>query len=90
MQWVFQPRRADKAYRCPCCKFKTLHERGGFEICPVCFWEDDGQDEADADRVLGGPNYNLSLRQAQQNFKRIGAMDERVLPHVRSPLPDEL
>jgi hypothetical protein len=90
VQWVFEPRQSAKAYRCPCCKFKTLHERGGYDICPVCFWEDDGQDEPDAERVLGGPNYNLSLRQAQENFKMIGAVEERVLPHVRPPLPDEI
>ena len=29
-------------YRCPCCGFRTLGTRGGFEICAVCFWEDDG------------------------------------------------
>src|SRR5262249_6030280 len=43
-------------YRCPCCHCLTLHERGGYEICPVCFWEDDGQDDHDADEGRGGPN----------------------------------
>jgi predicted N-formylglutamate amidohydrolase len=78
-----------KAFRCPCCKFKTLYGRGQDEICPVCFWHDDGQDEADAERVLGGPNRDLSLRQAQINFKRIGAIDERWKSKVRRPEPDE-
>lgn len=27
--------------RCLCCGYRTLDERGGHEICPVCFWEDD-------------------------------------------------
>lgn len=26
---------------CPCCGYLTLVERGGYDICPVCFWEDD-------------------------------------------------
>ncbi|MGV9885301.1 CPCC family cysteine-rich protein [Streptomyces sp. NPDC003006] len=51
-------------YRCPCCGFITLGERAAFEICDVCYWEDDGQDEHDADEVRGGPNHDLSLRQA--------------------------
>ena len=33
---------------CPCCGYLTLDERGGYEICPVCYWEDDGQDDHDA------------------------------------------
>ena len=41
---------------CPCCKQLTLSERGGYEICPTCGWEDDGQDDADADVDRGGPN----------------------------------
>jgi hypothetical protein len=41
--------------RCPSCGCRTLGERDGFEICPVCFWEDDGQDDHDADVVRGGP-----------------------------------
>ena len=90
VSWVFAPAQAEKAYRCPCCKYKTLHARGGDEICPVCFWQDDGQDEADAELVLGGPNSNLSLRQAQMNFKKDGVVEMRFLSHVRKALPDEL
>ncbi|HLG61050.1 MAG TPA: CPCC family cysteine-rich protein [Ktedonosporobacter sp.] len=77
-------------YSCPCCGYKTLDERGGYDICPVCFWEDDGQDDADAttNRPFG-PNH-ISLAQARENYKRIGACDERILQHVRPPLPEEL
>ena len=30
-----------KKVKCLCCGFRTLEERGYFDICPVCFWEDD-------------------------------------------------
>jgi hypothetical protein len=46
-------------------------------------------DDADADVVRGGSNYTLSLVQARLNYARIGACEERVLPHVRAPQPDE-
>ncbi len=69
-------------YPCPCCHYLTLSERGGYDICDVCFWEDDGQDDHDADEVRGGPNYSLSLTAARANFLRIGAAEERVLPYV--------
>lgn len=26
---------------CLCCGYKTLSERGNYDICPVCFWEDE-------------------------------------------------
>jgi tRNA threonylcarbamoyladenosine biosynthesis protein TsaE len=76
-------------YACPCCGNLTLPERGGFDICPVCFWEDDGQDEADADVVRGGPNGMLSLTAARANYAAIGAAEQRVLPFVRPPTPGE-
>ena len=79
-----------KSYRCPSCGYKTLHGRGGYEICKVCFWEDDGQDDHDADVVRGGPNYHLSLTQARINYKSIGAVEERFLKNVRGPEPDEI
>jgi hypothetical protein len=77
-------------YSCPCCRYLTLSERGGFEICPVCFWEDDGQDDHDAEVVHGGPNGALSLAQARANFAAFGACDERMRGHVRPPAPDEI
>jgi hypothetical protein len=46
-----KPPQPGMKYSCPCCGFKTLEERGGFVICAVCYWEDDGQDDRDADRV---------------------------------------
>jgi Cysteine-rich CPCC len=76
-------------FHCPCCGYKTLPRRGVFELCPVCFWEDDGQDDADADRVRGGPNGTLSLSAARENFKAFGATEERFKSQVRAPLPLE-
>ena len=79
-----------KTYRCPCCKYKTLRGRGHFELCPICFWEDDGQDETEAEEVRGGPNGHLSLRRAQFNFFNFGAVEEGLRDKVRGPLADEL
>ena len=76
--------------RCPCCKHLTLTSQGSFECCPVCYWEDDGQDEDTADEVWGGPNGSLSLRQAQENFKQCGASEALYVDLVRPPLPDEI
>jgi hypothetical protein len=74
---------------CPCCGHATLTERGGFEICPVCFWEDDGQDNEDADRSRGGPN-PVSLREARVNFLRFGASVEADCESVRRPTAEEV
>jgi hypothetical protein len=54
---------------CPCCGYWTLSERGTFEICAECGWEDDGQDDADADVVRGGPNGALSLTAAREHYR---------------------
>jgi hypothetical protein len=77
-------------YRCPCCKHKTLHGRARFEMCPVCCWEDDGQDEHDAEEVWGGPNGSLSLRMGQENFKKFGAYEECLIDLARKPSAEEL
>jgi len=80
----------DLPLRCPCCGFKTLGERGNYEICPVCFWEDDGHDDDDADEVLSGPNDNLSLTAGRTNYLEFGASRKQDLPYVRPPLPEEM
>ena len=41
---------------CPSCGYLTLGSRWSWEICTICFWEDDGQDDAEAEEVRGGPN----------------------------------
>lgn len=64
--------------QCPCCGFRTLTERGGYEICRVCFWEDDGSH--DLDRV-SGPNH-MTLREGRENFARLGAMSEKAAANV--------
>jgi hypothetical protein len=80
----------DLPLRCPCCGCKTLTERTAFEICEVCFWEDDGQDDGDADERRGGPNGSLSLREARANYLRFGACEESMVGNVRPPRPEEL
>lgn len=54
---------------CPCCGYPTLEERCGWEICFLCNWEDDGQDDPRADEVWGGPNLDYSLTEARENFR---------------------
>ncbi|GAB1817105.1 hypothetical protein HerbRD11066_02690 [Herbidospora sp. RD11066] len=76
-------------YACPCCRYLTLDARGEYEICSVCFWEDDGQDDHDADEILHGPNGPLSLTQARQNYATFGANSERDIGKVRNPRPRE-
>lgn len=61
-------------FLCPCCGYPTLSERGGYEICSLCFWEDDGQDDPNADEVWGGPNSDYSLTEARQNFRKYYTM----------------
>ena len=44
--------------------------RMSYEICGLCDWEDDGQDDDDADQVIGGPNSDYSLTEARENFEK--------------------
>jgi hypothetical protein len=81
---------SDEKYKCPCCGYRTLHDRGGDDICPVCFWEDDGQDDHDALEVRGGPNRELSLAEARRNYAEFGACDLLFIAEVRKPAPDEM
>ncbi|MEK4525284.1 CPCC family cysteine-rich protein [Paenibacillus sp. FSL H8-0104] len=55
-------------YKCPCCGYLTLFEL--FEICSMCNWEDDGQDDSHAEERWGGPNGDYTLSEARANFKR--------------------
>lgn len=72
-------------YTCPCCGYKTLDEEppGSWEICDICYWEDDPL-QFEKPNEEGGAN-QPSLRQAQQNFLAFGACDEECIELVRKP-----
>jgi hypothetical protein len=76
-------------YACLCCGFRTLATPppGSYELCPVCYWEDDGVQFADPDYV-GGANLE-SLNQAKANFRQLGASAASAVPFVRKPTPEE-
>ncbi|MFC4075637.1 CPCC family cysteine-rich protein [Salinithrix halophila] len=74
-----------KMYPCPCCGYLTLSEKppGTFEICEVCFWEDDYVQYHDPS-YEGGAN-KVSLSRARDNFRRIGSSSEEFVKMVRKP-----
>lgn len=77
-------------YPCPCCGYLTFSVKPGgtFDICPVCYWEDD-------DLSIEEPNTifdinKVSLNKARDNFKSIGACREEDVPYVRKPYEYEI
>lgn len=70
--------------------FYTFEHRPNetYDICEICFWEDDPIQWDD-------PNYegrtnNIALLRARENFLQIGACKEKMTPHVRKQKEDEL
>ena len=75
-------------FPCVCCGHLTMSEvPGSYEICPVCFWEDDlvqlrwPTDATGANRV--------PLVEVQRNYQAYGACDEHGRQFVRGARPDE-
>lgn len=78
--------------QCPCCGYYTLHSRGGYLICHVCFWEDDEEAETfgqPAPERARGPNH-VHLWEARKNFLTFGAAEKKDKRMVRPPRMDEL
>ena len=71
---------------CPCCGFLTLTGRARHEVCRVCFWEDDLSQLRWP--WSWGANA-MCLVDAQVNYQRFGAMEERFLKNVRLPASNE-
>ena len=78
-----------RRFACPCCGFLTLDQppSGTYDICQVCFWEDDDVQFRDPD-YEGGAN-EVSLNQARENFRLHRVSEPRHRTHVRPPLPEE-
>ena len=80
----------EERFRCPCCGFKTLETAGAMALCPVCWWEDDGQEDGDASDVRLTVNGQLSLSEAREHYAHCGASHPRFLAFVRQPTAHEL
>lgn len=80
MEW-YAPEDPTPREQCPCCDYISLAKRGNYLICPICFWEDDGQDTDELDEE-SGPNHGITLREGRANFRKFGACEEDMLQHV--------
>jgi Cysteine-rich CPCC len=74
-------------YASLCCGNLTLDEPplGTFDICPVCFWEDD----LEGDPSKGGGANKVSLLEARSNYARVGVSDPTFKAEVPRPRPEE-
>jgi len=55
----------------------------------VCWWEDDGQEDADAREIRMTVNGQLSLAEAREHYSHCGAAHPRFLPYVRKAMVAE-
>lgn len=85
-----QTYQANGLYFCRCCGYNTLSEfpNGTYEICDICFWEDDWyQTENPKDKE--GPN-RVSLIAARRNFDEFGACEAGMKINVREPYASDI
>jgi hypothetical protein len=76
-------------YTCPCCGYYVFGDPpGSYDICPICFWEDDVFQLYFPNKA-GGPN-PYSLIESQVNFVQFGACNREMTKNVRSVNTDDL
>lgn len=68
---------------CPCCGYRVLAQAGEYEVCAICWWEDDPV-QMTSPLLRGGANV-VSLAEAQLYFITAGVSDPRFSTHVRAP-----
>lgn len=59
-------------YTCACCGYNTLTNWGEYDICKVCFWENDGCKDENS---YSSPNH-MTLGEARKNFMIFNACDQ--------------
>jgi len=64
-------------YNCPCCGYMTLFEKGGYEICPVCYWEDESLGEGEVSGANG-----MTIVQGRKNFIEFGVCDKEMVSNI--------
>ncbi len=81
---------ANGKYFCKCCGYNTLSEfpNGTYEICKICFWEDDLY-QTENPNEKGGPN-RVSLVEARKNFEEFGVCEMEMKMNVRKPNENDI
>lgn len=74
--------------RCVCCGYKTIDERADYEICPVCFWENDALDISEL-YTPSGANHGLTIKEGRVNYREFGACKIDFIGNVRPPKDEE-
>jgi hypothetical protein len=69
-------------FQCVCCDYYTVVDRHSFEVCQVCYWEDDGSTMAQLDQE--SRSNHMTLRAARKSFEAIGAIDQSAVSLVAS------
>ena len=85
---MVESNKPDAKYPCPCCGFLVFQEEpGSYDICPICFWEDD-LSQLRFPKTTGANH--VSLIEGQANYARAGVCELRFKDRVRAPDPAEL
>ncbi len=75
-------------YPCPCCGYLVFDEDpGSYDICSICFWEDDLSQLRFA-FMDGGAN-RVSLGDGQRAYAILGACEGRFVMYVRQPTGED-
>jgi hypothetical protein len=75
------------SFPCPCCGHLTLSEQRMYDLCDVCFWEDDLNQLSDPTSPRGANGY--SLIDGQASYIETGASHVVFLDKVREPTESE-
>lgn len=67
--------------QCDCCDYFTIPDGNDYEICPVCFWEQDAFGIWEPYEPSGA-NHGLSLYDGRKNFLMFGACEEKFKANV--------
>ena len=87
-QWLCDMRQGAAKFTCPCCGYCTLSgSPGSYEVCHVCFWEDDPVQLLDP-WYQGGAN-SVSLQEAQKNYAKFGVSEPKFKSNVKGVLPGD-
>jgi len=68
-------------HKCLCCNYLSLLTKDDFEICEICYWEDDPLTKEV--NKISSINHGLTLEDAKKNFVKFGAVEQKYIDQVK-------